>query len=156
MEDTVGVWLRDGRQRDGSLLYILEDTGEHWQGKSLLQNKLMVNIIRSQKTPQAELDALVEKIHAFLKKDAEKPTGEAMRAAVEEAHGAYREWLETTYPQGAIVEFTLGGNMLEGWINGCYFDQADDPYLYIDVKHGYHRVNPLKETVTVKSATPQS
>jgi hypothetical protein len=89
--------------------------------------------------------------------DAATLTGEAMRAAVEEAHGAFRGWLETTYPLNAVVEFTMYGDVQVGTVEGHYFGHYfGHPYIYIAVKTGYYRINPLKETVTVKVTTPQS
>jgi hypothetical protein len=135
--DTAGVWLRDG-----SLLYILEETGKYTKGVPQLRNQMTVRVDagRPGDGQQAEVEALIEKIHAFLVADAKA-----------EAQKATTIWMENTYPRRTEVEFLDAEGLQRGVVHGHSISFHGDPLLVIAIPREIARVNPVTTAVKVIS-----
>jgi hypothetical protein len=139
------VWLRDG-----DLVYMLEGTGHYRKGKEQLRNKCS---LRAEAFPGAAPEvrvALAEKVLNLLQRDSATPTGAELFAALHEAQLRLMGWVETTYPIGAVVEFSSYTALpLKGEVCAYGFSLNGDPGVKIKSAHDYHLINPFTTSINV-------
>lgn len=149
-EPKPGEWLRDG-----NLIYMLEETGQYRKGVETLRNRFTVQVVSEMHQPKAEADALVERVHTLLQDD-QKQSGADLMVKANAARDAFKEWVESTYPIGAEVEFKPYAslrNQSRGRVNAANLDRDGLPVVTVYSNITSYRINPIENPITVLTPT---